>query len=44
MPFEPEEMMVNVEDLAWMPFGEGSWGKVLRACPRCTGRMGRLRA
>lgn len=33
MPFEPQEMMVNVEDLEWMPFGDGSWGKVLRACP-----------
>jgi anti-sigma factor ChrR (cupin superfamily) len=32
MPFEPEELVVNVEDLPWMPLGEGAWGKVLRTC------------
>jgi anti-sigma factor ChrR (cupin superfamily) len=32
MPFEPEEMIVNVDDLPWTPMGEGSWGKVLRTC------------
>ena len=32
MPFEPEEMIVDVDSLAWMPMGEGAWGKVLRVC------------
>lgn len=32
MPFEPEELIVNVDDLPWTPMGEGSWAKVLRTC------------
>lgn len=30
MPPEPQELLVNVDDLAWKPMGEGAWGKVLR--------------
>ena len=32
MPFEPNELLVNVDDLPWMPMGEGVEGKVLRTC------------
>ena len=32
MPLEPQELLVNTEDLPWKPMGEGSWGKVLRVC------------
>ena len=32
MPLEPKELLVNVDDLAWRPMGEGAWGKVLRVC------------
>jgi hypothetical protein len=33
MPFQPDELIVNVEDLPWKPTGEGAWAKLLRACP-----------
>jgi anti-sigma factor ChrR (cupin superfamily) len=33
MPFEPQELIVHVNDVPWSPMGEGSWGKILRACP-----------
>lgn len=33
MPSEPTELIVNVDDLPWLPMGEGAWGKVLRTCP-----------
>lgn len=32
MPLDPQEMIVNVEKIDWMPLGEGAWGKVLRVC------------
>ncbi len=32
MPLEPEELLVNTDDLPWKPMGEGTWGKVLRVC------------
>jgi hypothetical protein len=32
MPYEPEEFIVDVDALPWMPVGEGAWTKVLRAC------------
>ena len=32
MPFEPKEMIVNVDEMPWMPMGKGSWGKILRLC------------
>ncbi len=33
MPFVPEEVNIDVEELPWMPTSEGGWAKVLRACP-----------
>lgn len=33
MSFLPEEFVVNVDDLDWIPMGEGTLGKALRACP-----------
>jgi len=33
MPFDPQELIINVDDLPWMPTSDGGWGKVLRACP-----------
>ena len=32
MPLDPQELLVNVDDLAWKPMGEGAWGKVLHVC------------
>lgn len=32
MSLEPQELIVNVDDLDWTPMGEGAWGKVLHAC------------
>ena len=32
MPFEPTELVVNTEDLPWLPMGVGAWGKILRVC------------
>lgn len=33
MPLEPQEILINTDDLPWKPMGEGAWGKVLRVCP-----------
>jgi anti-sigma factor ChrR (cupin superfamily) len=33
MPFEPTELVIDVDELPWVPMGVGSWGKVLRTCP-----------
>jgi len=33
LPFVPEEVNIDVEELPWMPTSEGGWAKVLRACP-----------
>jgi anti-sigma factor ChrR (cupin superfamily) len=33
MSFEPTELVINVDELPWVPMGVGSWGKVLRTCP-----------
>ena len=33
MPFQPDELIVNVDELPWRPMGEGAWAKLLRACP-----------
>jgi anti-sigma factor ChrR (cupin superfamily) len=33
MPFRPDELIVNVEELAWLTVGDGAWAKLLRACP-----------
>ena len=32
MSLQPQEVLVNVDDLPWKPMGEGTWGKVLRVC------------
>lgn len=32
MPLDPEEILVNCDDLPWKPMGEGAWGKVLHVC------------
>jgi anti-sigma factor ChrR (cupin superfamily) len=32
MPFDSDELLVNVDDLEWKPMGVGAWGKVLRVC------------
>jgi anti-sigma factor ChrR (cupin superfamily) len=29
MPLEPDDTLVNTDDLAWKPVGEGAWAKVL---------------
>ncbi len=33
MSFQPAELIVNVEELSWVPVGDGAWAKLLRACP-----------
>lgn len=33
MPFEPSELVLDVDALPWAPMGVGAWGKVLRTCP-----------
>jgi anti-sigma factor ChrR (cupin superfamily) len=32
MSFQPSEMVLNCNDLPWVPMGVGAWGKVLRTC------------
>ncbi len=32
MTFQPEELLVNVEELSWVTVGEGAWAKLIRAC------------
>jgi anti-sigma factor ChrR (cupin superfamily) len=32
MSFEPKELIVDTNELPWMPMGPGAWGKVLRTC------------
>ena len=32
MSLQPQEVLVNVDDLPWKSMGEGTWGKVLRVC------------
>jgi len=32
MPFEPSELIIDVDSLPWTPMGPGSWGKILRTC------------
>ena len=33
MSFEPTELILNVDELPWVPMGVGASGKVLRTCP-----------
>ena len=37
MSFDPAELVIDTEDMPWLPMGEGAWGKILRTCPE-TGR------
>ena len=32
MTFVPVELVVDTEELPWIPMGEGAWGKILRTC------------
>ena len=32
MPLDPQELLINVDDLPWKPMGPGAWTKVLRVC------------
>jgi len=32
MSFEPTELVVDTEELPWIPMGEGAWARILRTC------------
>ena len=32
MASQPDELLINTDDLEWTPMGEGSWGRILRVC------------
>jgi anti-sigma factor ChrR (cupin superfamily) len=32
VPLDPQELLINVDDLPWKPMGPGAWAKVLRVC------------